>query len=45
MFDDDGRCIGFVLKRGLFTTAERSLGKFENEKRAANALLINEDGA
>jgi len=33
VFDNDGRCIGFVLKRG--STAERSLGKFENEKRAA----------
>ena len=32
VFDDDGRCICFVLKRGLagfeaFTTAERSLGR------------------
>jgi hypothetical protein len=44
VFDDNGVCIGFVLKRGLtgyeaFAEAEQSLGTFETAKQAANALL------
>jgi hypothetical protein len=49
VFDNDGRCLGFVLKRGLtgyeaFSTAEHSLGLFPTAKQAANALLIKEGG-
>jgi hypothetical protein len=40
VFNDDGRCLGFVLARGLagfesFDVNERSLGLFPTAKRAA----------
>jgi len=49
VFNDDGRCIGFVLARGLtgfegFTTAEKSIGLYPSARQAANALLIKEGG-
>jgi hypothetical protein len=49
IFNDDGRCLGFVLQRGLtgfeaFTADEQSIGTFPTAKRAAGALLKKEGG-
>jgi hypothetical protein len=49
VFNDDGRCLGFVLQRGpagfeAFTADECSLGLFEDERKAANALLLEAGG-
>jgi hypothetical protein len=49
VFDDDGRCIGFVLERRptgfeAFTANEQSLGLFPTARQAANALLIEGGG-
>ena len=49
VFNDDGRCLGFLLPRGLvgfeaFTADEQSVGTFPAAKQAAGALLIKEGG-
>jgi hypothetical protein len=48
VFDDDGRYLGCVFARGVARfeafSADKSLGIFETQRRAANGLLLEAGG-
>jgi hypothetical protein len=49
VFVDDGRYLGCVVARGVdgfeaFSADDKSLGIFETQRRAANALLLEAGG-
>jgi hypothetical protein len=49
VFDDDGRYLGCVFARVVaafeaFSADDKSLGIFETQRRAANALLLEAGG-